>query len=135
MEGKTRFITRLSEIMKEKGYRQENLAKFLGMSQTAVSKWLKGDRKPNYETILLICAYLDETPNELLGYNERDIRTYRNELIENRIKGNREFQILCEQTAEHLRQEGKNTEEVNQVTAKIFQEKYQEFCREYDLET
>ena len=120
MEGKTRFITRLSEIMKEKGYRQENLAKLLGMSQTAVSKWLKGDRKPNYETILLICAYLDETPNELLGYNER---------------GNREFQILCEQTAEHLRQEGKNTEEVNQVTAKIFQEKYQEFCREYDLET
>ena len=70
MKEKTRFIKRLEEIMSEKGYTQQKLAELLNISQTAISNYLRGDRKPNYEMILLIGAYLDETPNELLGYDE-----------------------------------------------------------------
>ena len=51
---KTRFIKRLEEMMSEKGYTQQKLAELLNISQTAISNYLRGDRKPNYEMILLI---------------------------------------------------------------------------------
>ena len=54
MKEKTRFIKRLEEIISEKGYTQQKLAELLNISQTAISNYLRGDRKPNYEMILLI---------------------------------------------------------------------------------
>ena len=105
MKEKTRFIKRLEEIMSEKGYTQQKLAELLNISQTAISNYLRGDRKPNYEMILLIGAYLDETPNELLGYDEKELRKYRKILIEERIKSSNEFKTLCEETVVRMSEE------------------------------
>ena len=126
MKEKTRFIKRLEEIMSEKGYTQQKLAELLNISQTAISNYLRGDRKPNYEMILLIGAYLDETPNELLGYDEKELRKYRKILIEERIKSSNEFKTLCEETVVRMSEEKKNSREIEREIERLFQKKYKE---------
>ena len=134
MKEKTRFIKRLEEIMSEKGYTQQKLAELLNISQTAISNYLRGDRKPNYEMILLIGAYLDETPNELLGYDEKELRKYRKILIEVRIKSSNEFKTLCEETVVRMSEEKKNSREIEREIERLFQKKYKEFLETYALQ-
>ena len=134
MKEKTRFIKRLEEIMSEKGYTQQKLAELLNISQTAISNYLRGDRKPNYEMILLIGAYLDETPNELLGYDEKELRKYRKILIEERIKSSNEFKTLCEETVVRMSEEKKNSREIEREIERLFQNKYKEFLETYALQ-
>ena len=134
MKEKTRFIKRLEEIMSEKGYTQQKLAELLNISQTAISNYLRGDRKPNYEMILLIGAYLDETPNELLGYDEKELRKYRKILIEERIKSSNEFKTLCEETVVRMSEEKKNSREIEREIERLFQKKYKEFLESYALQ-
>lgn len=134
MKEKTRFIKRLEEIMSEKGYTQQKLAELLNISQTAISNYLRGDRKPNYEMILLIGAYLDETPNELLGYDEKELRKYRKILIEERIKSSNEFKTLCEETVVRMSEERKNSREIEREIERLFQKKYKEFLETYALQ-
>ena len=134
MKEKTRFIKRLEEIMSEKGYTQQKLAELLNISQTAISNYLRGDRKPNYEMILLIGAYLDETPNELLGYDEKELRKYRKILIEERIKSSNEFKTLCEETVVRMSEEKKNYREIESEIERLFQKKYKEFLETYALQ-
>ena len=134
MKEKTRFIKRLEEIMSEKGYTQQKLAELLNISQTAISNYLRGDRKPNYEMILLIGAYLDETPNELLGYDEKELRKYRKILIEERIKSSNEFKTLCEETVVRMSEEKKNSREIESEIERLFQKKYKEFLETYALQ-
>ena len=134
MKDKTRFIKRLEEIMSEKGYTQQKLAELLNISQTAISNYLRGDRKPNYEMILLIGAYLDETPNELLGYDEKELRKYRKILIEERIKSSNEFKTLCEETVVRMSEEKKNSREIEREIERLFQKKYKEFLETYALQ-
>ena len=134
MKEKTRFIKRLEEIMSEKGYTQQKLAELLNISQTAISNYLRGDRKPNYEMILLIGAYLDETPNELLGYDEKELRKYRKILIEERIKSSNEFKSLCEETVVRMSEEKKNSREIEREIERLFQKKYKEFLETYALQ-
>ena len=134
MKEKTRFIKRLEEIMSEKGYTQQKLAELLNISQTAISNYLRGDRKPNYEMILLIGAYLDETPNELLGYDEKELRKYRKILIEERIKSSNEFKTLCEESVVRMSEEKKNSREIEREIERLFQKKYKEFLETYALQ-
>ena len=134
MKEKTRFIKRLEEIMSEKGYTQQKLAELLNISQTAISNYLRGDRKPNYEMILLIGAYLDETPNELLGYDEKELLKYRKILIEERIKSSNEFKTLCEETVVRMSEEKKNSREIEREIERLFQKKYKEFLETYALQ-
>ena len=134
MKEKTRFIKRLEDIMSEKGYTQQKLAELLNISQTAISNYLRGDRKPNYEMILLIGAYLDETPNELLGYDEKELRKYRKILIEERIKSSNEFKTLCEETVVRMSEEKKNSREIEREIERLFQKKYKEFLETYALQ-
>ena len=134
MKEKTRFIKRLEEIMSEKGYTQQKLAELLNISQTAISNYLRGDRKPNYEMILLIGAYLDETRNELLGYDEKELRKYRKILIEERIKSSNEFKTLCEETVVRMSEEKKNSREIEREIERLFQKKYKEFLETYALQ-
>lgn len=134
MKEKTRFIKRLEEMMSEKGYTQQKLAELLNISQTAISNYLRGDRKPNYEMILLIGAYLDETPNELLGYDEKELRKYRKILIEERIKSSNEFKTLCEETVAKMSEEKKDSQEIEREIERLFQKKYQEFLAAYALQ-
>ena len=66
--------TGLAQAMKNKGFSQAQLAELLHVKQTTISRWVSGEREPNYKMLLLLCAYLEESPNELLNYNEKNAR-------------------------------------------------------------
>ena len=66
--------TGLAQAMKNKGFSQAQLAELLHVKQTTISRWVSGEREPNYKMFLLLCAYLEESPNELLNYNEKNAR-------------------------------------------------------------
>jgi len=52
------------------GLKQEDLAQQLGKSKSVISNWERGENRPDADTIAKICAILNVTPNELLGWNE-----------------------------------------------------------------
>lgn len=62
-----KYIEIIKQIMEENNLSQEKLAKILNVNQTAVGKWLRGERKPNYDNILLFYEKLGIEPNELFG--------------------------------------------------------------------
>ena len=51
---------------------QQSFADILGISQTTVSQWLMGKKKPSYDSICLICKKFEVNPNALFGI-ESDI--------------------------------------------------------------
>ncbi len=53
---------------KEKGLTQEELAKYLGVSKPAVSKWESGQCYPDITLLPVIAAYFNITVDELIGY-------------------------------------------------------------------
>ena len=57
----------LYEIMQKYHFSQEQLAKRLDVNQTTVGQWLRGIKKPSYDSILAIYREFGVTPNELFG--------------------------------------------------------------------
>lgn len=66
----SRFPENLKKALTVNKMTQQTLAKKLGTTQQTVSRWLHGINEPDFQTLLKICVCLDETPNELLGYDE-----------------------------------------------------------------
>lgn len=61
------FGKRLSQLMKENKISQELLAKEIGYSQRAVSKWIIGQSEPSATAIVLCAKYFDVSTDYLLG--------------------------------------------------------------------
>ena len=57
----------LKELRKKKNNTQEELAEFLSVSITAVSKWERGECYPDIELIPKIASYYDVSVDNLLG--------------------------------------------------------------------
>jgi putative transcriptional regulator len=64
--GAVRF--RLSDILKERGMKQNDLAAKTGLSVNAVSKMTGYVRQVRLDTIARICDVLDVQPGDLLEY-------------------------------------------------------------------
>ncbi len=64
------YIDIIKQLMAEKNLSQQQLANILGVNQTSISQWLLGNKKPSYDSILLIYEKFGITPNELFGINE-----------------------------------------------------------------
>ena len=60
----------LKELRKKKNNTQEDLADFLSVSITAVSKWERGECYPDIELLPKISAYYDVSIDDLLGVGE-----------------------------------------------------------------
>ncbi|MBD5100894.1 MAG: helix-turn-helix transcriptional regulator [Clostridiales bacterium] len=76
-----KFPENLREALKHKEMTQQELAHRLGTTQQTVSRWLNKICEPELSVLLEICMILDETPNELLGYDnipDEVIDTYKN---------------------------------------------------------
>lgn len=56
--------------MAERNLSQQQLANILGVNQTSISQWLLGNKKPSYDSIMLLYEKFHITPNELFGINE-----------------------------------------------------------------
>ena len=61
------FNEKLQELRKSKGMTQEELAKELYVSRTAVSKWESGRGYPNIESLKEISKYFSVSIDELLS--------------------------------------------------------------------
>ena len=64
------FNEKLQELRKGKGLTQEELAKDLFVSRTAISKWESGRGYPNIDSLKDIAKYFGVTVDELLSKNQ-----------------------------------------------------------------
>lgn len=64
------FNVKLQELRKQKGLTQEELAKLLYVSRTAISKWESGKGYPNIESLKAIAKFFKITVDELLSGEE-----------------------------------------------------------------
>lgn len=61
------YIEIIKQLMAENNLSQKGLADILGINQTTVSQWLLGNKKPGYESILLLYEKFGVAPNLLFG--------------------------------------------------------------------
>lgn len=64
------FEDNLKKLMKEKKITHQKLGEAIGLSGSAVSMMVSGERKPSYESLNAICKELGTTPNFLMGFDE-----------------------------------------------------------------
>ena len=64
------YIDIIRQVMQEQGLSQEAFAAILGVNQTTVSQWLRGNKKPGYDSILLLYQKFDIEPNLLFGIDK-----------------------------------------------------------------
>ena len=63
------FGNKLRTLRKAKGLSQENLAKQLGISRQAISKWESNLSQPDIDNIIQLCKIFQISADELLGVN------------------------------------------------------------------
>ncbi len=61
------FAIVLKELMEENHMTQESLAKAIGYSQRAVSKWIRGQSEPSATAIYKCAKYFNVSADYLLG--------------------------------------------------------------------
>lgn len=64
----------IKNVLKEKHITQRNIAKKIGITESAISHYIKGDRSPSGEVLVLLAKELHTTANHLL--DEKDILEY-----------------------------------------------------------
>ena len=68
-----KFKERLKELRLEKGLLQSELARIIGMSNSAISGWEIGRNQPNYELLILLAAFFETSVDYLIGYTDYPI--------------------------------------------------------------
>ena len=61
------FYEKIQELRKQRGITQEELAKALYVSRTAISKWESGRGYPNLDSLKAIAKYYGVTIDYLVG--------------------------------------------------------------------
>ena len=64
------FAERLKEARKQKNLKQREVAEHLQITQHSYQQYESGTRRPNFETLLALAAYLDVTTDYLLGADQ-----------------------------------------------------------------
>ena len=64
------FGIRLKELLKEKAISQETLAKNIGVSQRAVSKWINLQAEPTESSIVNCAKFFGVTADYILGLSD-----------------------------------------------------------------
>lgn len=65
----SKFAENLRIALKSNNLTQKELANKLGTTQQTVSRWLLGINEPDFNTLIEICIYLNETPDSMLGFD------------------------------------------------------------------
>lgn len=130
---KSILATKLAQAIKNKGYTQTQLAELLHVKQTTISRWVSGEREPNYKMLLLLCAYLEESPNELLDYDEKNVRAEAADALLEAIFKSETFAARREEAVSQWKKEGKTEQEIDAGVEKMLREEYAVFCKKYRL--
>ena len=62
-----KFGERLKELRMARGMSQMQLARAVGISQSAIAKWELGKTEPTASAIILLAGFFGETTDYLLG--------------------------------------------------------------------
>lgn len=65
------FRDNLKELMCDRGYNQYDLADEAGLSQSSLSRYLKGERMPTVRSIINLAYVLDCDIADLLDFGDR----------------------------------------------------------------
>ena len=68
---------RIAELRKHHGITQAQMAERLGVAQSVVSDYERGELRLHGELILQLCEMLEATPNEILGIDNVDAPKHR----------------------------------------------------------
>ena len=82
----------IQELRKEKKLTQEDVAKRLGVTDRAISKWENGRGLPDYSLLKPLCELFDISVNELLSGKhilEKDYKRVSDENIVNSLNNNK----------------------------------------------
>ncbi|MGV3085296.1 MULTISPECIES: helix-turn-helix transcriptional regulator [Enterococcus] len=63
---------RLLELSVEKGISQRELATMIGVTETTVSRYIKGTREPKIEILSNLATVLDTTIDDLIGEEKEE---------------------------------------------------------------
>ena len=63
---------RIAELLQESGKTQKELAIMVGVTETAMSRYISGDREPKPETLANIATALKTTSDDLLGIEKKE---------------------------------------------------------------
>ena len=83
MEGK--FVERLKELIAREDIKQKDLAEDVGITEAALSRYMKGDRTPHGETLCNLATALHTTTDYLLGREDKE--DFNKEISFNEMQG------------------------------------------------
>lgn len=75
---------KLSMLRKNNNYSTRELADKVGVSQSSISLWEKGDRKPDFDKIVMLANIYGVSTDFLLGTRTQGAKSKLNELLEQR---------------------------------------------------
>ena len=61
---------KLKQLRQEKGVKQEEVAKAIGITKSAYSNYEQGIREPSFQILVQLCKYFDVTSDYLLGLSD-----------------------------------------------------------------
>ncbi len=67
----SKFSERLKELRIDNNLSQEQLAKAVGLSHTAIVYWENGQRVPNANAVIVLAEYFEVTTDYLLGVEKQ----------------------------------------------------------------
>lgn len=102
------------------GISQTAMAKLLRTTQQTVSRWCVGFCEPDIDTLLLICGYLDEDLNYLLGYNDKACKQYAIENLRDIVGSDKKFQKEQMKLSDEMRANHKTIEEIEKAQRELF---------------
>lgn len=71
------FSERITETIKNSKYSQKQIAKILGISESNITNWKKGENLPSVDILYRLCILLEESSDYLLGLeDETGAKTY-----------------------------------------------------------
>ncbi|MEE3343548.1 MAG: helix-turn-helix transcriptional regulator [Bacilli bacterium] len=80
-----KFVERLRELLARENIKQKDLAQDVGITEAALSRYMKGDRIPHGETICNLATALHTTTDYLLG--RKDKEEFNKEISFNEMEG------------------------------------------------
>jgi transcriptional regulator with XRE-family HTH domain len=66
----SKFAERLKNSLNVNHISQAELAKRIGLTRDAISKYCTGKREPSLDVLMLICKTLDESADYMLGLED-----------------------------------------------------------------
>ena len=128
------FGERLTEAMQSRGVNQTMLAKMLNTTQQTVSRWCNGMCEPDYDMLLLLCGLFDETPNNLLNYDQEAAKRYALHILDNFVGNDKQFQKEQQKLIVKLTKEGATEEKLSNEIDNLWNKRKKEIRDQLGLD-